>query len=148
MESRVIWSATEVKAQHVVAGSNGVEGENPALSPEESVETRVVPLSVLLLWGPKREVLRLKPSSLIQNKKDQTERIRNGSHPSQTLNTKVPRSQTSMFLSRYWATWLMNIWKGKALGMFGAYNLVKRKGVLHSSQCFFWECESHSIKQS
>jgi hypothetical protein len=148
MESREVWLVIVVKAEHVVMGSSGVEGHIPALSHEEGVETRLVPLCNLPLWDPKREVLRLNPSSLIQNKKDQTERIKYGSHPNQTLMTKAARNHTSMFLSKYCATWLIKIWKGSAFGMFGAYSLVNRKGVLHSSQCFFWEWESHSIKQS
>ncbi|SPQ23091.1 6c3a194e-fff7-498d-b32b-47f2a65b1330 [Thermothielavioides terrestris] len=46
------------------------------------------------------------------------------------------------------AVWRTKTWAGRVLGMSGSYSLVKRKGVLHSSQCFFCECESHSIRQS
>jgi len=72
------------------------------------------------LCFPKTEELPGNPSSLIQNKKCQTERIKYGNQTSQTLATMAARSQTSMLFKRYLAMWLAKMWNGSALGMSAA----------------------------
>jgi hypothetical protein len=89
-----------------------------------------------------------RPSSLIQNMKAQTTLIKYGSQHTHTLMVTTARSHRSALRTRYLAMCSRNMCTGSDCGMSGAYSLVKRNDVLQSSQYFFCECESHSIKQS
>ena len=93
----------------VVAGNRGPEGQELVVKPWVAMvkATRlrcamvVFEVGLMDSWfvGPK-------PSSLIQNKKDQTHLIRYGRQPSHTLMTRAALNQTRIFRSRYVAMWL------------------------------------------
>lgn len=72
----------------------------------------------------------------------------NGRHPSQTATTIQNLSHVAIFLTECMIRCRISTGRGSDCGIFGEYSFVNLKGVLQSSQCFFCECDSHSIKQS
>ena len=75
-------------------------------------------------------------------------RMTKGRHPNQTVTTTKNLNQVATFLTECMTTCRASTGRGSDFGIFGEYSFVNLKGVLQSSQCFFCECDSHSIKQS
>ena len=88
------------------------------------------------------------PPSPTQKRLRQTTRMHQGKSISHTDATSTPLHQVRNIFRICRAARRRKTAVGMRLGMPGWYSFVKRKDVLHSSQCFFWVWDSHSIKHS
>ena len=85
-------------------------------------------------------------ASASQNNHRQTQRISHGIIASHTKHTKDVRSTFPIVRTTCQQALRMKTLHGSVCGIFASYSLVKRKGVLHSSQCFLCVRESQSIR--
>jgi len=141
--------ATPILAGVVWAASQGNAGDVPFAA---RLSCRCRPISYTSVEFPVPPTLSKccvgQPPSLNQKSNLQTCLMTKGRHPSHTATTRQNRNQVARFRAVCRRKCCTNTLVGKVCGMLGEYSFVKRKGVLQSSQCFFWECDSHSIRQS
>jgi len=91
---------------------------------------------------------RAQPASANQNIHRQAHRTSHGSTINHTIATSAPRSTLPAPRKVCTHARRTNRFHGSFSGICASYSFVKRKGVLHSSQCFLLLWLSHCMRQS